>query len=52
MSFLTLRVVLVAVYLPLRALRTLRLGAALLDSIAQELGLIKLNAPKKFQKSD
>jgi hypothetical protein len=45
-----LLVVLVAAYLHLRALRTLRLGAALLDLSAQELGLIKLNAPKKFEK--
>jgi GT2 family glycosyltransferase len=47
-----LLVVLVAAYLHLRALRTLRLGAALLDLSAQELGLIKLNVPKKFQKPD
>jgi glycosyltransferase involved in cell wall biosynthesis len=45
-------VVLVAVYLHLRAYRTLRLGTALLDMSAQELGLIKLTAPKKFQKPD
>ena len=41
-----------ALYLHRRAERTKRLAAALLDITAQELGLIKLRAPKKFMKLD
>jgi hypothetical protein len=36
----------------LRAHRTLRLGIALLDLTAQEMKLVKLDAPKKFVKPD
>jgi hypothetical protein len=39
-------------YLHLRGHRTLRLALGLLDLTAQEVGLIKLTAPKKFQKPD
>ncbi len=42
----------VTAYLHLRAHRTQRLGIALLDLTAQELQLIKLDAPKKFVKPD
>jgi len=42
----------VTVYLHLRAHHTLRLGIALLDLTAQEMKLIKLTAPKKFDKPD
>ncbi len=45
-----LAIPLVAGYLHLRTARTLRLGVALLDLTAQELGLVKLDAPKKFEK--
>jgi hypothetical protein len=45
-------VALVAAYLHLRAHRTLRLGLGLLDVTAQEVGLMKLDAPKKFVKPD
>ncbi len=41
-----------AAYLQWRARRTLRLGIALLDLTAQQLGLVKLTAPKKFEKPD
>lgn len=41
-----------AAYLHLRAHRTLRLGLGLLDITAQQMGLIKLDAPKKFVKPD
>jgi glycosyltransferase involved in cell wall biosynthesis len=37
-------------YLHWRARRTMRLGIALLDLTAQELKLVKLSAPKKFEK--
>ena len=43
---------LVAAYFHIRGRRTLRLGAALLDLTAQQVGLIKLKAPKKFEKPD
>ena len=43
---------LVALYLTVRARRTLRLGLALMDLTAQELGLMKLATPKKFVKPD
>jgi glycosyltransferase involved in cell wall biosynthesis len=39
-------------YLQLRARRTLRLGVALMDLTARGLGLIKLTAPRKFEKPD
>jgi glycosyltransferase involved in cell wall biosynthesis len=39
-------------YLHLRAHRTLRLGLGLLDLTAQEISLIKLDAPKRFEKPD
>ncbi len=39
-------------YLHLRTKRTLRLGLALLDMTALELGLSKLDQPKKFEKPD
>jgi hypothetical protein len=42
----------VAAYLHLRARRTLRLGVALLDMTAQELGIMKLDKPRKFEKPD
>ncbi|HUK81413.1 MAG TPA: glycosyltransferase [Verrucomicrobiae bacterium] len=42
----------VATYLHLRAHRTLRLGLGLLDVTAEEIGLIKLDAPRKFEKPD
>ena len=39
-------------YLHLRARRTIRLAIALLDLTAQEIKLIKLEAPRKFVKPD
>ena len=45
-----LLVALTTAYLHLRAHRTLRLGVGLLDVTAQQIGLVKLNAPKKFVK--
>ncbi len=47
-----LLVAITAGYLHLRAHRTLRLGAALLDMTAQQVGLTKLSAPRKFVKPD
>ena len=45
-----LLVAVVTAYLHLRAHRTLRLGVALLDLTAQEMKLIKLSAPRRFEK--
>jgi len=42
---------LVAGYFHLRTRRTLRLGVALLDLTAQELDLVKLQEPKRFEKA-
>jgi hypothetical protein len=39
-------------YLRLRTRRSVRLATALLDLCAKQLNLIKLNAPKKFVKTD
>ena len=51
--FLAWLLVAIAVgYLHLRARRTIRLGIALLDLTAQEMKLIKLDAPRKFVKPD
>jgi hypothetical protein len=47
-----LLVALTTAYLHLRAHRTLRLGLGLLDVTAEQVGLIKLDAAKKFEKPD
>lgn len=47
-----LLVAIAAAYLHLRAHRTLRLAIALLDVTAQQMNLTKLNAPRKFEKTD
>jgi hypothetical protein len=47
-----LLILLWAGYLYLRARRSLRLAVALLDLCASQLKLVKLSAPKKFEKSE
>jgi glycosyltransferase involved in cell wall biosynthesis len=47
-----LLVAIAAGFLHLRAKRTLRLGIALLDVTAQQMGFTRLNAPRKFAKPE
>ena len=47
-----LLVAIAAGYLHLRAHRTLRLAIALMDVTAQQMGFAKLDAPRKFEKTD